>query len=1093
MAEEASAKTAWKRPSTDGTCYGFLAVVSSVGRGDSRVPPYRRILKMKLLRRFLLIASVPVWAQVSPTINELPSREFGHARLFNPPTSGAPNLIEGREFNTPLAIAFAPAGGPMYVADTSNHRVLAWRNPGSLTKGNQADKVIGQRDFYSNLIQGGPGRDLASGLELPSGVAVDASGNLYVLDTGNNRILRYPNPFNQTTDPLQVDLVIGQKTVSSGISANEGQTKPTASTVSFSPGGTFLRAGIALDAQGNLWVADAGNNRVLRFPVSQLAPGTIEPMADLKFGQPDFISNGAPNCGNTPCQTNLTILLQPQSLTFDGLGGLYVADGYARVLYYSAPNQGISASQVLGVVPPPSSGQVTFPNDYGLGNNFQNAPLSVFATKTSSGNQLFVADAVANRVVRYASPPNSGSPSPKIDGVIGQADLFKGKINRGQAEPDSTTLSSPLGGALDSGGNLWIVDTNNNRVLSYPTDVNFSIGAANIVVGQLDFPFNAPNLIEGREVWFATSNAPGGGIAVDKSSNPPHLYIADTYNNRILGFLDARAVGTDVRSLLTQKADLVIGQPDLLRAIVNYPNGDPDIPTQTGLDRPGGLAVDDSGNLWVADSGNGRVLRFPAPFSIAAGTAQKADVVLGQSNFSQKVQIASAQNMNTPYGVALYPDGHLAVSDPVLNRVLVFQKPFVNGQSAFTVVGQPNFAAGAASGSLAGLSSPRQVATDTSGRLYVADSGNSRLVVFRDTSNVAQTGPAAAFNFSNLPSPQGIAVSTVSGEMWLAGGNAIYHLPEVTTFQNTSTILQQIGSNGPLAIALDSSENPIVAEALNRVTFYFAKLLVRNAFTFTLTRPMAPGMWAQAAPIGKTFPAVDEVHGTPPYPTTAAGIQLLVNGTPSALYSVEQNAYVNFVIPWEAPVSGSAEFLLFNPATHEIVAAGTVLMAPADPAFRTTNFQGWGQVMAINIKDGTLNGPQNPVGLGETLQLALTGQGLVANPPANGFAPSGLTPTNPADLKVFINGLDIGQSNILSSDLDPTYPGSWTINIRVPTTAQGGPGPCNAVSILVTMHDIPSNWGYDPNNGYNDTLLQSGPSTCPPSGGNGRITTIAVK
>ncbi len=359
---------------------------------------------MKLLWRFVLIASVPVWAQISPTINELPSREFGHAKLFNPPTSGAPNLIEGREFNTPLAIAFAPSGGPMYVADTSNHRILAWRNPGSLTKGNQADKVIGQRDFYSNPIQG-PGHDLSSGMTLPSGVAVDASGNLYVLDTGNNRILRFPNPFNQTTDPLQVDLVIGQKTQSSGNSANEGQAKPSASTLSLSPGGAFLRAGIALDAQGNLWVADAGNNRVLRFPVGQLAPGTVEPVADLKLGQPDFISNGAPVCGS--CQTNLSVLLQPQSLAFDGLGGLYVADGYARVLYYPAPNQGSSASQVLGVVPPPASGQVTFPNDYGLGNNFQNSPLTVFATKTPAGNQVFVADGLANRVVRYASPPNS--------------------------------------------------------------------------------------------------------------------------------------------------------------------------------------------------------------------------------------------------------------------------------------------------------------------------------------------------------------------------------------------------------------------------------------------------------------------------------------------------------------------------------------------------------------------------------------------------------------------------------------------------------------------------------------------------------------
>jgi uncharacterized protein (TIGR03437 family) len=370
-------------------------------------------------------------------------------------------------------------------------------------------------------------------------------------------------------------------------------------------------------------------------------------------------------------------------------------------------------------------------------------------------------------------------------------------------------------------------------------------------------------------------------------------------------------------------------------------------------------------------------------------------------------------------------------------------------------------------------------------------------VVFRDTSNIPQMGPAAPFNFPIFSQPQGIAVSQISGEMWVTAGNTIYHLPEVTNFQNTSTIFQQIGSFGPLAIALDSSENPIVTESINRIVFYFAKLLVRNAFTFTSTRPLTPGMWAQAAPFGKTFNAPDEAHDIPPYPTTVSGLQMLVNGTPSGIYSWEQQSYMNFVIPWEAPTSGNAEFLLFNPTTKEIVAAGTVGMTVADPAFRTTNFQGWGQVLALNFKsDGTsygLNSPQNPIALGDTLQLALTGQGLVANPPADGVAPAGLTPTNLLDLTVFINGLPIPPGNIQASVLDPTYPGSWTINVRVPTVAQGGPGPCNAVSILVIQRDVPSNWGYDPNNGFNDTQLQSGPTTCPAGNGNGRITTFAVK
>jgi uncharacterized protein (TIGR03437 family) len=754
----------------------------------------------------------------------------------------------------------------------------------------------------------------------------------------------------------------------------------------------------------------------------------------------------------------------------------------------------------------------------------------VFAT----GNQVFVADTVANRVVRYTAPAQfvgtPSTPSPQIEGLIGQADVSSGKANRGLVEPDATTLNGPLGGTFDTGGNLWVVDTNNNRVLSYPASGSFSYFAATIVVGQTDFPFHTPNLIEGREVWntgtatISINNANfnfsfGGGIAVDKNSNPPHLYIADTFNNRILGFRDARAVGADARSLLTQKADLVIGQSDLFRSIVNWAptgrSGDPDVPNQTGLLRPVGLAVDDNGNVWVADSGNGRVLRFPAPFSVAAGAIQTADTVLGQSNFTNKDPSASAQTMNTPYGLAFYPlvdpitnkvlgQTHLAVSDLALNRVLVFQKPsngnFSNGQTAFSVVGQANFSSAGASGTPAGLSSPRYLATDTGGRLYVADSGNNRLVVFQNTSNIPQTGPAANFNFPVFSQPQGIAVSQVSGEMWVtsAASNTIYHLPEVNTFNNAKTVLQQIGSFGPLSIALDSSENPIVAEALNRVTFYFAQLVVRNAFSFTSTRSLTPGMWAQAAPIGKTFNASDEVHQDPPYPTTAAGLQMLVNGMPSGIYSWEQQSYMNFVIPWEAPSSGTAEFLLFNPTTHEIVAAGTTFMDVADPAFRTTNFLGWGQVLAINLKpDGTsygLNGPQNPISLGDTLQLALTGQGLVANPPADGFPPAGLTPTNPLDLQVSINGVGVPPGNILSSDLDPTYPGSWTINLRIPTVAQHGPAPCNSVVIAVTMRDVPSNWGYDPNsNGFSDVLNQAGSNTCPQGTGNGRITTFAVK
>ena len=354
-----------------------------------------------------------------------------------------------------------------------------------------------------------------------------------------------PIPFNQTSDPLSIDLVIGQKTQSSGNAANEGQAKPTEKTLAFISGNSILAAGIALDSQGNLWVTDAGNNRVLRFPANQLTAGTIEPAADLVLGQSDFISNAAPSCGST-CQTTMSVLLQPQSLAFDGAQSLYVADGFARVLYYPTLGLGVPAAKVLGVVP--ASSGTAGPNDYSLGNSLRSSPLGVFA----SGNTIFVVDSLASRVVRYTTPanfvPSGTTPSPKIEGVIGQPDLFSGESNRVKFhEPDATSLSFPSGGAFDTGGNLWIADAGNSRVLSYPANASFSYISATVVVGQTDFPFRAPNLIEGKEVWTAlrsgTQIVPGGGMVVDKSSDPPHLYIADTYNNRVLGFRDARAGG----------------------------------------------------------------------------------------------------------------------------------------------------------------------------------------------------------------------------------------------------------------------------------------------------------------------------------------------------------------------------------------------------------------------------------------------------------------------------------------------------------------------------------------------------------------------
>src|SRR5579871_6772758 len=142
---------------------------------------------MKKLYLSLTLTAVLGCAQ-SPTINDTPTRQFGQATLQFPLTSIAPNLVEGRELNSPLSIAFDKSANPaiLYVADTGNNRVLAFKNPNNMTPCTinrafpcgAADLVIGQHDMSGTLPGGPSGQNesgLSSGFDSPQSIAVDAN------------------------------------------------------------------------------------------------------------------------------------------------------------------------------------------------------------------------------------------------------------------------------------------------------------------------------------------------------------------------------------------------------------------------------------------------------------------------------------------------------------------------------------------------------------------------------------------------------------------------------------------------------------------------------------------------------------------------------------------------------------------------------------------------------------------------------------------------------------------------------------------------------------------------------------------------------
>lgn len=164
------------------------------------------------------------------------------------------------------------SGTTLFVSDGGNNRILRFDNAGSKPNGADADAVLGQSDF--NSFSAGDGD---TGLNSPAQIYVDGSDNLWVADRGHNRVLLFPNATAFANDEAAT-LVLGQKNFTSHFYGT-----PASSTLK-APSGVYG------DAEGNIYVADTHNNRILIFNhAASLANGSA---ASCVLGQHNFISDG---------------------------------------------------------------------------------------------------------------------------------------------------------------------------------------------------------------------------------------------------------------------------------------------------------------------------------------------------------------------------------------------------------------------------------------------------------------------------------------------------------------------------------------------------------------------------------------------------------------------------------------------------------------------------------------------------------------------------------------------------------------------------------------------------------------------------------
>jgi trimeric autotransporter adhesin len=909
-----------------------------------------------------------------------------------------------------------------------------------VTPGGRISTVAGSGHAgYSG--DGGPAT--AAAMLGPMGIAVDATSNLYIADSLNNRV-RVVSPAGV------INTYAGNGTYS--------VTRPSGTAAGLPLGDP---EGLALDATGNLYVTSYDYSVIMK----------VTPTGTMSLFAGNGYSGFSTGDGGLAPSAYFN---GPSGLAFDANGNCYVAERDSHIL--RKINAGGSVSTAAG-----TNAKLGFSGDggpAGMGQFF--APYGVAIDPAGnvlvtdrSNNRIRKVNTTANTIAAFAggqTPLGDGGPATTAQflnptatavdssGNIYVADLLDQRVRKIAANGTTTTVAgngspgytgdsgpatsaqvlSPGGVAVDPFGSIFIADSGNNVIRRIAGNGNISTYAGTGV-------FN-----------FGGDNGPASKAALAnpncvRSDAAGNIFFADVAAGRIRKINATSGVITSVAGSNSTQI------------------GDNGAATAAGLSAPNCVFIDAANSLFIADSGNNRIRKVDTNgiITTVAGT--------GKSGFSGDGGAATSAMLNQPNDMVADSAGNLYISDTGNARIRKVTPngiiTTVAGDGGFGVTGDGSVATSAEIGEVQGL------AIDASGAIYFSDSYNNRVRKltlqtvaepdFTLTSDAAGktvaagssttftltlaslNGFAGNVNFSATGMTSGTVTFSPASPMFVAAGKAVVVTATISIPAGTATGTQTIGFTTTSAALVHS---------------------VSATLSITATAPAGPVISAAGIANGASFLGgavapgeVVTLYGSAMGPASLATLQLdsdgnvmkslgrtavTFNGSPAALIYTSEGQ-VSAIVPYG--VAGSATAAV--QVSYNGVASNTVSIPVTDasPALFTYNSSGTGAAALLN-QDNSVNTPDNPAARGSIITLYGTGEGQTTPGGVDGQVANAIYPKPVLPVTVTIDGQPavVAYAGAAPGDV------AGVIQINVTVGADVTPGPAVPIVFKVGTKTSPA-------------------------------------